>query len=153
MYYFLVLFPYIISLLTLWLPYADNSKIYSLGHQHSLLHFFNSWKDSHFLYFNLGIWSNVILLNELTLCKVTLPYFFAHNIIQRHSRLMTFQTILSQTAQINTPSTYPLGFPGNASGKEPDCYCRRHKSPWVDSWVGKISWKRAWQPTPVFFPG
>ena len=22
-----------------------------------------------------------------------------------------------------------------------------------DSWVGKIPWKRAWQPTPVFFPG
>ena len=22
-----------------------------------------------------------------------------------------------------------------------------------DSWVGKISWRRAWQPTPVFLPG
>ena len=24
---------------------------------------------------------------------------------------------------------------------------------WVNSWVGKIPWRRAWQPTPVFFPG
>ena len=24
---------------------------------------------------------------------------------------------------------------------------------WVHPWVGKISWRRAWQPTPVFFPG
>ena len=24
--------------------------------------------------------------------------------------------------------------------------------PWVRSWVGKISWRRAWQPTPVFLP-
>ena len=24
---------------------------------------------------------------------------------------------------------------------------------WVRSWVGKISWRRAWQPTPVFLPG
>ena len=24
---------------------------------------------------------------------------------------------------------------------------------WFDPWVGKISWKRAWQPTPVFLPG
>ena len=23
---------------------------------------------------------------------------------------------------------------------------------WVDPWVGNILWKRAWQPTPVFFP-
>ena len=22
-----------------------------------------------------------------------------------------------------------------------------------DSWVGKIPWRRAWQPTPVFLPG
>jgi len=24
---------------------------------------------------------------------------------------------------------------------------------WVDPWVGKISWRRKWQPTPVFLPG
>ena len=24
---------------------------------------------------------------------------------------------------------------------------------WVWSWVGKIPWRRAWQPTPVFLPG
>ena len=24
---------------------------------------------------------------------------------------------------------------------------------WVSSWVGKIPWRRAWQPTPVFLPG
>ena len=23
----------------------------------------------------------------------------------------------------------------------------------IDSWVGKIPWRRAWQPTPVFLPG
>ena len=25
--------------------------------------------------------------------------------------------------------------------------------PGLDPWVGKISWRRAWQPTPVFLPG
>ena len=25
--------------------------------------------------------------------------------------------------------------------------------PGFDPWVGKIPWRRAWQPTPVFFPG
>ena len=25
--------------------------------------------------------------------------------------------------------------------------------PGFNPWVGKISWRRAWQPTPVFLPG
>ena len=45
------------------------------------------------------------------------------------------------------------GFPGGAGGKEPTCQCRRHKKFAFDPWVGKILWKRAWQPTPVFLPG
>jgi len=24
---------------------------------------------------------------------------------------------------------------------------------WVQFWVGKIPWRRAWQPTPIFLPG
>ena len=36
------------------------------------------------------------------------------------------------------------------SGKESTCQCRRHR---FDPWVGKISWRRKWQPTPVFLPG
>ena len=46
-----------------------------------------------------------------------------------------------------------MGFPGGLSGKEPTCQCRRHKRPGFDPWVGKIPWRRAWQPTPVFVPG
>jgi len=38
-------------------------------------------------------------------------------------------------------------FPGGASGKGPACQFG------LDPWVGKIPWKRAWQPTPVFWPG
>ena len=37
------------------------------------------------------------------------------------------------------------------SGKEPACQCRRHKRHGFDPWVGKILWRRAWQPTSVFF--
>ena len=39
------------------------------------------------------------------------------------------------------------------SDKESTCQCRRHKSSGLDSWVGKIPWRRKWQPTPVFLPG
>ena len=30
--------------------------------------------------------------------------------------------------------------------------CRRQRSLWLDPWVGKVPWRRAWQPTPVFLP-
>ena len=46
-----------------------------------------------------------------------------------------------------------MGFPGGASDKEPACQCRRHKRHGFNPWVRKISWRRAWQPTPVFLPG
>ena len=45
------------------------------------------------------------------------------------------------------------GFPGGTSGKEPACQCRRHKRCRFDPWIGKIPWRRVWQPTPGFLPG
>ena len=45
------------------------------------------------------------------------------------------------------------GLPGGASGKEPACQCRRRKRCRFDPWVGRIPWRRAWHPTPVFLPG
>ena len=39
------------------------------------------------------------------------------------------------------------------SGKESTCQCRRHKRCGSDPWVGKIPWRRAWQPAPAFLPG
>ena len=40
------------------------------------------------------------------------------------------------------------GFPGGSVISA--CQCRRHG---FDPWVGKIPWRRAWQPTLVFLPG
>ena len=44
------------------------------------------------------------------------------------------------------------GSPGGTSGKEFICQCRRQKRSRFDPWVGKIPWRMAWQPTPVFLP-
>ena len=44
------------------------------------------------------------------------------------------------------------GFPGDASGKEPAFQCKRPKRLRFDPWVGKIPWRRKWQPTPVLLP-
>ena len=46
-----------------------------------------------------------------------------------------------------------LGFPGGTNGKEQAYQCRRYRRCRFDPWVGKITWRRAWQPTPVFLPG
>ena len=47
-----------------------------------------------------------------------------------------------------------LDFPRGTRGKEPTCQYRRHKRRGlVPGWFGKISWRRAWQSTLVFFPG
>ena len=45
------------------------------------------------------------------------------------------------------------GFSAGASGKKHVCQCRRHKRWGFNPWLGKIPWRRAWQPTPVFLPG
>ena len=44
----------------------------------------------------------------------------------------------------------PIRLPRWLSSKESTRQCRRCR---FDPWVGKISWRRKWQPTPVFLPG
>ena len=46
-----------------------------------------------------------------------------------------------------------LGLPRWHSGKESACQCRSHRRHGFNPWVGKIPWRRGWQPTPVFLPG
>ena len=45
------------------------------------------------------------------------------------------------------------GFPGGTGGKELARQCRRRKRQRFNPCIGKIPWRRAWQPTPVFLPG
>ena len=43
-----------------------------------------------------------------------------------------------------------MDFPDDSDGKESACNVPR---PRFDPWVGKILWRRQWQPIPVFLPG
>ena len=52
--------------------------------------------------------------------------------------------------EIGLPNPVFLGFPGGFDDKKFHLQCRR---PGFDPWVGKIPWRRAWQPTPVLLPG
>ena len=45
------------------------------------------------------------------------------------------------------------GLPRWLSGKESAHKCRRHRRLDFDPQVGKILWRRKWQPTPLLLPG
>ena len=60
-----------------------------------------------------------------------------------------FTNVLVTFSLVNVPSAL-FGLPGWLSGKEPSCQCRKFG---FDPWVRKISWRRKWQPTPVFLLG
>ena len=50
---------------------------------------------------------------------------------------------------LGLPGDLPRGRPGGSNSKE----CLQHGRPGFDPWIGKIPWRRAWQPTPVPLPG
>ena len=56
-------------------------------------------------------------------------------------------------SHLTAPKDTYRGFPGGAGGKEPTFQFRRHKRHGFHPWVGKIPWRRAWQPTLVSLPG
>ena len=45
-----------------------------------------------------------------------------------------------------------VGLPVGTKGKEPSHQCRRQQRRGFDTSVGKIPWRKAWQPTAVFWP-
>ena len=57
------------------------------------------------------------------------------------------------TSSISNQICILKGFPGGAIGKEPACQCRKWKRCRFNLRVGKIPWRRAWQPTPVLLHG
>ena len=57
------------------------------------------------------------------------------------------------TFRFFTTSCVKTNVPGGTSHKEPACQFRRQERHRFSSWVGKIPWRRAWQPIPVFLPG
>ena len=76
---------------------------------------------------------------------------------QGHTRTLSFSTRCQVTSSQERPagSSYILfclsmHLPGGSDSKEPTCQYRR---PSFDPWVGKMPWRRKWQPTPAFLPG
>ena len=85
-----------------------------------------------------GLSSVRILLCE---CSQNLPFCWCFLLVNFHPLLPTL------FLGYKVP---PIRLLRWLSGKESACQCRRHR---FNPWVGKISWRSKWQPTPVFLPG
>ena len=75
------------------------------------------------------------------------------DLMEEPTRLLRSWDFPGKSTGVGSKNWGFLAAAGGASGKEPSCQFRRHKRRGFDPWVGKIPWKRAWQPTPVFLPG
>ena len=74
---------------------------------------------------------------KLLLCQLVVSYFFSFFFYLSIVDLQCYVMLLQ------------IG----ATAKEHACQSRRQKRHGFDPWVGKIIWRRVWQPTPVFLPG
>ena len=61
-------------------------------------------------------------------------------------------SVVQQTL-MSTCNNMPGGLLSWISSKEFAWQCRRHKRCRFDPWVGKIPWRREWQPTPILLLG
>ena len=79
----------------------------------------------------------------------SLPPFYLEDKYQKQGK----PSILSVAIVFSRLLMCHAVFPGGAAGKETTFQHRSCRRPRFDSWVRKIPWRRAWQPTPVFLHG
>ena len=67
--------------------------------------------------------------------------------------LLPGQISLILLAMPGLTSLFPGGTRGKKQNKTKNLPSNTEVKTGLDPWVGKIPWRRAWQPTPVFLPG
>ena len=88
----------------------------------------------------------LLKITEPPLLPIALHYL---RFLTLEKMLLFFPTLTVLLKGIAFPHG-PFGLPWWLSGKESTCQFRERR---FDSWVGKIPWRRKWQPTPVFLSG
>ena len=81
-------------------------------------------------------------------CLIFCFFFFFFFFLPHHE---AYRILVPQPGiELASPCVFHIrGLPWWLSGKESTCQCRRLR---FNSWVGKIPWRRKWQPTAVFLP-
>ena len=78
-------------------------------------------------------------------------WFHLHEVQKQGEKCAVFGVRMMVTLgnrETDKPSD-KISLPWWLSGKESFCQCWRCR---FDPWVGKIPWRRKWQPTPIFLP-
>ena len=111
------------------------------------------------LWWSLGMWF-LLSLGTFVTCSCDFHpgtetrHRFPPGLIERAEKTRTAswtsRCIICVPPGLSESSHLYLGLPRWPSGKESTCQCRRRG---FYPWVGKIPWRRKWQPTPVFLPG
>ena len=87
------------------------------------------------------------------ICKRILFNWLKQKLALTNQTILNTREIKQSKFQVHMNGKYSLlGFPGGASGKGPTCQWRRCKRCRFYPWLGKIPWRRKWQPTPAFLP-
>ena len=84
-------------------------------------------------------------LRDWTHCSLHFPHYRAYSLLLSH--------LGNPRQSMHIGNWFRIGFPDGASAKEHTCQCRRCQIFGLDPWVGEISWRWSWQPTPIFLPG
>ena len=102
----------------------------SLGGLYFLIH-------SHILKYLLRFFHVLIRIQKME------EYFSKHGMF-----LITWSLELTFRSNINSINTFTESWASQVAQ-----WCRRCRRQGFDFWVRKISWRRKWQPIPVFLPG
>ena len=107
----------------------------------------NDWATNHFPPQRLGAclaWEGISNRNHPYFFLIFIEVWLMYAIIYDWCKTQWFTIFKNYTLFIVT-----MGFPGGSAVKNSPTI-QRHG---FDTWVGKIPWRRKWQPTPVFLPG
>ena len=103
--------------------------------------------QSYFPFFpSTNLSSTAILISSFFFPNMTSTFLHLHF-------YSSFPTLLNALPLFSQSFSYPVSkAPGGTSSKEPAFQGRRPERNGFDPWVRKITWRRKWQPTPVFLP-
>ena len=76
-----------------------------------------------------------------------------YGVAKSWTRLSDFHSLRLKTKSNKMTETTKQLQKDGSDGQESACQWRRCRRCGFSPWVGKIPWRRAWQPTPVFLPG
>ena len=97
------------------------------------------------------IWQSILLAPEGTILNCLSPvHTLSHTHTHTHTHTLNLNLFIKSIDSMYRKSQ---DFPGGAPDKEPTCQCRRCQRCEFSPRVGRIPWRRKWQPIPVFWPG